>query len=330
MQYDVDGVFFNMFGYRNSNYSGEYYGICDCDNCLRRFRDMYGKSLPAKEDFSDFLLRRLYRVQGPHLARSSVPGCYRHIKQVNPKVAITGHRGDSDLIRLLVQRAVERPQPEWPYQAGEQAKWGRAYGQGKTVSSTSTNFVDYAWRFASETGAYHLLRFAQQLGSGATLDYYLLGVLDQDDKKAFAQVSKLFHWHAAHETDYAGLVSAAPIGLYHSRATTSIAPVPAPRPWAQPFPRRLCALVESRLPFDLACDELTAGPGRSPATTRSCCRTFPACPTPRPRRWTPGSKRAACCWPRARPASTTPPGLLRDPPPWPACRSPACRRCAAT
>jgi hypothetical protein len=255
-QYDVDNVFFNMFGYRNSNYSGDYFGICECDNCVRRFREMYGKPLPRKEDFSD----PSYADYLEFKDRTSLElrsKCYRQIKQVNPKVAVTGHRGDSDLIRLEVQRAVDRPQPEWPYQAGEQAKWGRAYGRGKTVSSTSTNFVDYAWRFASETGAYHLLRFAQQLGSGATLDFYLLGVLDQDDKKAFAQVSDLYHWHAAHEADYAGLDSAAAIGLYQSRATDVHRGRTRTAGYgAASFRGAYRALVEARLPFDFVCDEL--------------------------------------------------------------------------
>ena len=306
-QYDVDGVFFNMFGYRNSNYSGEYFGICECDNCIRRFREMYGKPLPAKEDFSD----PSYADYLEFKDRTSLElrsRCYRHIKQVNPKVAVTGHRGDSDLIRLEVQRAVDRPQPEWPYQAGEQAKWGRAYGRGKIVSSTSTNFVDFAWRFASETGAYHLLRFAQQLGSGATLDFYLLGVLDQDDKKAFAQVSELFHWHAANEAALRRpRLAPRRSRLYHSRATDlHRARTRTAAYGTAAFRGAYRALVEARLPFDFVCDELVPATRRARRATRpSSCRTSPASPTPRPPRSTPGSRPAACSSRPARPASTT-------------------------
>ncbi|UXN75919.1 hypothetical protein N8D56_27415 (plasmid) [Devosia sp. A8/3-2] len=141
-KYDVDGVFFNMFGYTNFTYSGHYFGTCVCDNCRRRFQDMYGKPLPAKEDFSDpsYADYLEFKDRTSLELRAKV---YKHIKQVAPKVAMTGHRGDSDLIRMETQRAVDRPQPEWPYQAGEQARWGRAYGQGKTVSSTSANFIDF-------------------------------------------------------------------------------------------------------------------------------------------------------------------------------------------
>jgi hypothetical protein len=259
-RYDVDGVFFNMFGYTNFTYSGDYLGICVCDNCRRGFRAMYGRELPLKEDFSDpaYADYLAFKERTSLGLRSKV---YKHIKQVNPRVAMTGHRGDSDLIRMEVQRAVDRPQPEWPYQAGEQARWAAAYGQGKTFSSTSTNFVDYAWRFHSETAGYHLLRFAQQLASGATLDYYLLGVMDQDDKTPFEEISKLFKWHQAHEAAYSNLRSAARIGLYHShrngvyRGRTASASL-----GDKPFRGAYRMLVEARLPFDFVSDDIVTGP----------------------------------------------------------------------
>ena len=263
-KYDVDGVFFNMFGYTNFNYSGDYFGICVCDKCRSRFRDMYGKELPLKEDFSDpsYADYLEFKDRTSLELRSKV---YKHIKKVNPKVAMTGHRGDSDLIRMEVQRAVERPQPEWPYQAGEQARWAAAYGQGKVFSSTSTNFVDYAWRFHAETPGYHLLRFAQQLASGATLDLYLLGVLDQDDKGGLPEVSKLFHWHKANEAHYTGLQSAARIGLYQSLSTSTYRNRTASKDLGSAaFRGAYRALAEARLPFDFVNSELVeAGQGKA-------------------------------------------------------------------
>lgn len=258
-QYDVDGVFFNMFGYRSTDYSGNYFGICECLNCQRRFHDMYGKPLPKREDFSD-------TSYADYLAFKEVTSLelrakvYDHIKKVNPEVAMTGHRGESDLIRMEVQRAVDRPQPEWPYQAGEQARWARAYAPGKTASSTSTTFIDFAWRFVSETGAYHKLRFAQQLGNGATLDFYLLGVMDQDDKKAFPQVSELFHWHKDKEQYYRGLTSGAKIALYQSfRHTTYAGRTDTGKLATASFRGAYRVLAEARLAFDFVNDEHVGG-----------------------------------------------------------------------
>jgi hypothetical protein len=260
-KYDVDGVFFNMFGYTNFNYSGEYFGTCACANCQRRFHDMYGKALPQKEDFADpsYADYLEFKDRTALELRSKV---YKHIKQVAPKVAMTGHRGDSDLIRMETQRALERPQPEWAYQAGEQARWGRAYGRGKTMSSTSANFIDYAWRFTSETGAYQLARAAQQLANGATLDFYLLGVMDQDDKKAFPDTSRLFKWHRDNEESYKGLSSGASIALYSSHKSGMYRGRTASRKAAaDAFRGAYRALNEARIPFDFISDEIVDADG---------------------------------------------------------------------
>lgn len=255
-RYDVDGIFFNMFGYTNFTYSGDYFGICVCDQCKSRFKSMYGKDLPEREDFTDPAYADYLEFQD-RTARELQARVYDKIHEVAPKVAMTGHRGKCDLIRMEVQRAVERPQPEWAHQAGEQAKWAAAYGQGKTASSTSTNFVDFAWRFHAETGAYHKLRMAQQLASGATLDLYLLGVLDQDDKRPLADVEELFHWHESVQDHYTGLTSGAKIGLYHSFKNTRWGRRSAPAdPQSKAFRGYYRALLESRLPFDFVSDEI--------------------------------------------------------------------------
>lgn len=45
---DFDGIFFNMGGYQTRDYSGNYYGPCQCENCRRRFAEMFGAALPTK------------------------------------------------------------------------------------------------------------------------------------------------------------------------------------------------------------------------------------------------------------------------------------------
>ncbi len=186
---------------------------------------------------------------------------------------MTGHRNASDLIRMEVQRAVDRPQPEWPYQAGEQARWAAAHGQGKTFSSTSAAFIDFAWRFVSETGACHALRFAQQLANGASLDHYLVGTFDQDDRKSFPAISRLFHWHRRNESHYADLRSAARVGLYHSfktglyRGATETADL-----GNAPFRGAYRALLEARIPSTWSPTSASPAPAAKPcsrATTRS-------------------------------------------------------------
>ena len=254
-RYAVDGVFFNMFGYRSHDYSGNYHGICVCPNCAARFRKMYGRDLPKAESFSD----PAYADYLEFTDRTSLEladTIYRTVKTTRSSVAMTGQRTTCDLIRMEIQRAISRPAPEWPYQAGEQARWASAFGRGKIFASTSANFVDFAWRYATETGACQMLRFAQQLASGASLDYYLVGTLDQDDTRPFGHVEKLYAWHAENEAQYAGLLPAARIGLYQSRKTAihRDRTLTAGEQTAC-FRGAYRMLVEAGLPFDFVSDE---------------------------------------------------------------------------
>ena len=47
-RYDVDGLFFNMFGNQSRDYSGREVGLCHCDACQTRYRAMFHKDLPAR------------------------------------------------------------------------------------------------------------------------------------------------------------------------------------------------------------------------------------------------------------------------------------------
>ena len=248
--YDVDGVFFNMFGYPNSTYSGDYFGICDCDNCLRRFREMYGKALPPKEDFSDpaYADYLEFKDRTSLELRSKV---YRHIKQVNPKVAITGHRGDS---RPDPPRGPARRRPA----AARMAVPGRRAGEvGPRLRPRQDRLLHLdqlrRLRLALRLRDRRLPPAALRPAARQRRDARLLPArrARPGRQEAFAQVSELFHWHAAHEGDYAGLASAArsrstiraPTNVHRGRTATAAH-------GAHAFRGAYRALVESRLPFD--------------------------------------------------------------------------------
>lgn len=262
-RYAVDGVFFNMFGYITTDYHDRYRGICVCRGCQERFRAMYGRELPAQEEFSDPAYADYVAFQ-ERTSQELGDKIYRTVKAARPEVVVTAQRTRSDVIRLELQRAMHRRPPEWPYQSGEQARWAAAFGRGKPFSSTATNFVDFAWRFVAETGACQTLRFAQQLANGASLDYYLLGTFDQDDQKPFSAVRDLYRWHADNESHYSGLTNAANIGLYHSHKSTTSIPMQKAaysRATATGAEQTDCfrgayrALLEGRIPFDFISDE---------------------------------------------------------------------------
>jgi hypothetical protein len=49
-RYEVDGLFFNMFGNPSADYSGNPMGSCHCDSCKIQFRERCGRQLPVKPD----------------------------------------------------------------------------------------------------------------------------------------------------------------------------------------------------------------------------------------------------------------------------------------
>ena len=53
-KYDVDGLFFNMFGNQSRDYSGQYVGLCHCDACKRQ--------VPAKVQQGDSATSRTMTI----------------------------------------------------------------------------------------------------------------------------------------------------------------------------------------------------------------------------------------------------------------------------
>jgi hypothetical protein len=164
-------------------------------------------------------------------------------------------------MRLEIQRAVSRPAPEWPHQPGELARWGAAIGRGKAYSCASTNFLDYQWRFASETPHNHMLRFGQQIASGAQIDYYLLGLLDQENSAPLAPVHDFMLWHERNGEHLTNTRSRARVALYHSRATELHAGATTTgKLRANAFRGAYRLLLEGRVPFDFVSDERMGDP----------------------------------------------------------------------
>jgi SAM-dependent methyltransferase len=248
--YKPDGVFFNGLGFGVNDYAGRTRGSCVCNNCRAKFRAMYGLELPVQEGFSDPNWRPYLEFQERVVAELNAR-TKKLADELIPDAAI--FRGDDYeyVGRGEMQRRVRRPAPEWPYQAGEQARGAVARNPGKPFSSTSTAHIDYPWRQVTETADYHITRFAQQLASGARLDLYLMGTLaDQDDQSYLPPVSQLFKWQAANSQHYLRPRPAARVGLYDSEANQRFA---AATPWATyragSTRGAYSALVDSRLPF---------------------------------------------------------------------------------
>lgn len=258
-RYDLDGVFFNMTGYQPVDYSGRHRGMCHCANCKAAFADMFARDLPEREDFSDPAFAD-YLLFKRRTSKAAAQRIYETVKALRPRTGVMGNgRGSFDFMRLEIQREVSRPAPEWPHQPGELARWGAAIGRGKAYSCASTNFLDFPWRYASETPHNHLLRFGQTIANGGQIDFYLLGLLDQPNSAPLQPVSDFLHWHAAHGEHLTGTRSLARVALYHSNASEVHAGATRTgKERKNAFRGAYRLLLEGRVPFDFVSDERMA------------------------------------------------------------------------
>ncbi len=255
-RYDIDGIFFNMFGYLAADYSFAAYPLCHCPNCRALFRDETGADLPARRDLSDPLYRRYLAFQD-RTSRELQDEIRLIAKRIRPDIMLSNMGLNSDFFRGEVNRNLTRPSPEWMYSAGEQARHARSLGRNRARHSAAlTHFVDFPWRYAAESGDMQVLRLAQQIANGADPHYYFMGPPAQADRRPLTKVWALFDYHRANEAAYAGLEPTARIGLFSSARSRRFAGNDAIAGYRGAYR----ALVELGIDFDLVAEALASLP----------------------------------------------------------------------
>lgn len=205
--YDVDGLFFNMFGNQSRDYSGHEVGLCHCDNCQRLYAKMFHKPIPDKPD-DDY--RRFMFVSSREVASSI--GDLIHSKR--PKAGYFNYIQEStDGIMSESNTAIDRPLPLWPYSASDNVNRARNSEPGKMAVNLNMQFVDYSWRFATVPGQEIALRMWQNIAHGGALTFEVNGTLDLQDRQALETARPIFQWVARNEQYYAGERSAARVLL---------------------------------------------------------------------------------------------------------------------
>ena len=213
-KYAVDGLFFNMFGNQSSDYSGRPVGLCHCDSCTRKYRQIYNKDIPERpdDDYRKFMFTSSREVAAAigELIRRKRPqaGYFNYIQEF------------TDGIMSESNTAVARPLPLWPYSASDHVNRARNSEPGKMAIDLNMQFVDYWWRFATVPRQEIALRAWQNIANGGALTYEVNGTLDLQDRQALETVKPVFRWVAANEQYYAGQSSAARVLLLGSSAAS--------------------------------------------------------------------------------------------------------------
>lgn len=211
---DLDGIFFNMGGYQVSDYSRNYYGPCQCESCRKAFMARYGLTLPTVEDMDDPVFRKYTLFKRETLMEHHAK-VYRFLKDLRPDLCIANHEEfHNGFRRQESNTAIDRPLPHWQYSASDNTKWVVSSYPEVVSSNTTVDFIDFPYRHVAVSPHQQKLRLAQDLANGGSIDYYLIGRLDNhEDRSGYDAVKEMFAYHAAHEDVYQGLVSVAEIAL---------------------------------------------------------------------------------------------------------------------
>ncbi len=213
-KYDVDGLFFNMFGNQSRDYSGRPVGLCHCDACRRLYREQFHKEIPdaPDEDYRRFMFRS---------SREVAAAIGALIRQKRPQAGYFNYIQEStDGIMSESNTAVDRPLPLWPYSASDNVNRARNSQPGKMAVNLNMQFVDFWWRFATVPRQEIALRSWQNMAHGGALTFEVNGTLDLQDRQALETVKPIFRWAAANQQYYVGQSSAARVLLLGAPAGT--------------------------------------------------------------------------------------------------------------
>jgi hypothetical protein len=214
-KYDVDGLFFNMFGNQSTDYSGNFVGHCHCGACKTRFRARFGRELPAQPD-EDY--RRWLRESSLEVAARI--GELIHAKR--PKAGYFNYLLEhTDGVMSESNTAVNRPLPLWPYASSDNVNRARNSQPGKASVNLCMQFVDYAWRFATVPAHEITLRLWQNIAHGGALAFAINSTFEQQDRQALEAARPVFAWAADNERYLARQESAARVLLLQGGDTAA-------------------------------------------------------------------------------------------------------------
>jgi len=211
--YPLDGVFFNMIGYTTSDYSGVYHGICQCENCKKRFYDSTGHTLPVKADMSDPVFREYNEFKGS-TADQLFKEIGQHIKSLNPKLMINTYADAGvDMIASESSASLSR-EYEWNYSATDNVKRILGSYKDRSPGNLLIYFQDIGFRHIGTSPNLAKVWMLENMLHGAPLGFVVVGTLvNYEDRVFIPTLNALYGFHKSNEKLFTNMQSVGKVGL---------------------------------------------------------------------------------------------------------------------
>lgn len=206
--YDVDGFFFNWFGFNEVDYAGRVHGVCHCATCAVGFHEHTGLDrLPDRAGDPGYRQWRDYAAATINALTARVR---THIAARRPDAGLILGTA-ADVLFHEANNAIGRPL--WPYATGEAVSALRSARPGKPVMVNAVAFWDMPYRLADEQPEMLGQYLAQAISRGANPSTYIMGPADGIAYGGLPAAAAVTRFHRDHRREYTGLAPAAEVGL---------------------------------------------------------------------------------------------------------------------
>lgn len=211
--YPLDGIFFNMIGYTTNDYSGTNHGICQCQNCKKRFHDSTGQVLPLKPDMNDPVFRQ-YNAFKKSTADKLFKQIGNHIKTLNPKLMIKTYADAGVDMISMESSASLSPDYEWNYSATDNVKRVLGSYKDRAPGNLLIYFQAIGYRHIGTSPNLAKVWMLENMLHGAPLGFVVVGTLvNYEDRIFIPTLNDLYGFHKTNEKLFTNLESVAKIGL---------------------------------------------------------------------------------------------------------------------
>ncbi|MEO6327964.1 MAG: hypothetical protein ABIO55_03490 [Ginsengibacter sp.] len=197
--YPLDGIFFNNIGYTTSDYGGNYYGICQCENCRKRIHDSTGHTLPVKADMNDPLFIE-YNAFKKTTSDELFTRIKNHIKNLDPKIMINTY-AEAGVDMIASESGADlTPEYEWNYSATDNVKRVLGSYKDRSPGNLLIYFQAIGYRHVGASPNLAKVWMLENMLHGAPLGFVVVGTLvNYEDRIFIPTLNDLYGFHKANE-----------------------------------------------------------------------------------------------------------------------------------